>query len=205
MKTQFNQIIKGLPLLSIILTFFAVNAQARYAPIDVSSVNYTITNVTLVSDRVLEFDLYLKNTDASQPFELSIIQAGILVNSEIINGGNVTAMVVKGFSDLVGPQQPTIALFVKGPTTSIIKLAAKIGPGPGNGTIIKTTDQGTRICRLRITNSVPFAKARPNLTFSFNSVPYATKVFQYVGRVSTQITTSSSNCFSDGANPMLNE
>jgi len=43
------------------------------------------------------------------------------------------------------PANDQIALFVKGPTTSIIKLAAKIGPGPGNGTIIKTTDQGTRI------------------------------------------------------------
>ncbi len=205
MKKRIIQITNSILLFFIILTLSPVNAQARIAPLDVSSVNYTITNVVLVSDRILEFDLYLKDTDAGQPFELSIIQAGVLVNSEIINGGNITTAVVPGFSDLIAAQQLTTAIWAKGPTTSIIKITPKIGPGPGNGTKIKTTGQGTRICRVRITNSVPFAKARPNLAFCFASVPYPTKVFQYIGRVGTQVTTTSSNCFSEGANPVLNE
>jgi hypothetical protein len=206
MKTRIDQIIK-LILVSILIVpvCITIRAQARFAPLDVSSVNYILTNVNRVSDRVLEFDLYLKDIDASQPFELSIIQAGILLNSEIINAGNITTMIVPGFSDLVAPQQPTRAIWAMGPNTSAIKITPKIGPGAGKGTIIKTSGNGTRICRVRVTNSVPFAKAKPNLTFCFTSVPYPTKVFQYIGKVITQLTTNSGNCFTEGANPVLNE
>jgi hypothetical protein len=206
MKKHLNKAVNGLLLLSIIiLTFFSVKAQARYAPLDESTVNYTISNVVVVSDKVIEFDLYLKNMNPDKPFELSIIQAGVLVNSDIINGGNITTMVVPGFSDLIQQQQPTNAIWAKGPVTSIIKVTPKVGPGPGNGTIISTTEKGTRICRVRITNSVPFAKVRPNFTFCFTPSPYPTKVFQYIGRVSTQLMTNSGNCFSNAANPVLNE
>ena len=205
MKNRIIQIINGFLLLFIILTVFTGSAQARFAPLEVSSVNYTISNVVLVSDQILEFDLYLKDTDPSQPFVLSLTQAGILVNSEIVNGGNVTAMVVPGLSDLDSAQQPTKVLFVKSPITSIIKMASRIGPGPGNGTKISAKGQGTRICRIRITNSVPFAKAQPNLIFCFTTYPYPTKVFQYIGRISTQLATNSSNCFREASNPVLNE
>ena len=205
MKTRFSQISKGILLLYFLLHLLSVKAQERFVPTNTASINYTITNVVQVNDRILEFDLYLKNNDSIHPFELSIIQAGILVNSAIINGGNVTSLVVPGFSELVSSQQPTKTIFVKGPSTSTIKVAAKIGPGGGNGTIIKTNGQGTRICRLRITNSVPFAKERANLTFCFTIVPYPTRVFQYIGRISTLVTVNSSNCFNIAANPVLNE
>jgi hypothetical protein len=205
MKTNFTQNLKSNFFLTIILAFFFLNAQAIFSPPDGSPINYIITNVTQVNDRTLEFDLFLKNTDSANPLELSIIQAGILVNSEIVNGGKVTSMVVPGFSDLVSSQQPTTTIFVKGQTNSIIKLAAKIGPGAGNGTKISTTGKGTRVCRLRLTNTVPFAKAKANLSFCFTLTPYPTRVFQYVGRMSAQLIVNSSNCFRDAPDPVLNE
>lgn len=205
MKKVLFQKMTVIAVMFFTLTFIAGKSIAMNAKVDSTSVRYTITNLTIVNDHSFEFDLYLQDMDPSQSFELSIIQAGILVNSEIINGGEVMSELIAGISDLNPQQQPTKTTFVKGPGTSIIKVAPKVGPGPGNGTIIKTTKPGTKICRIRITNSVPFAKAKPNLTFCFTTAPYPTKVFQYNGRISNQITTTTENCVSESANPVLNE
>lgn len=205
MKNDFFQKMTVIVAICVTLTFIVGKSYAMNAKVDSTSVKYTINNLTIVNDHSFEFDLYLQDTDPSQPFELSIIQAGILVNSEIINGGEVRSEILSGSSELNPEQQPTKTIFVKGPGTSIIKVAPKVGPGPGKGTIIKTSKPGTKICRIRVTNSVPFAKAKPNLTFCFTTAPYPTKVFQYNGRISNQITTTAENCVGDSGNPVLNE
>jgi hypothetical protein len=185
----------------------AANTQAQPVVKDGAKVKFSITNLVAVSDKVVEFDLYLKDAGSDKPFELSIIQMGILVNSEIVNGGDVGAMVVSGFSELNQPQQPSTTLFVKGKDKekSIIKVAAKVCPGPGNGTIIKTTGKGTKVCRLRLTNTMPFAKVKPNLAFCFEKLPYPTKIYHYIGQISTQIPTNATNCVSETLNPVLNQ
>ena len=169
--------------------------------------NYTIANDVQTSDKTLEFDLYLLDYQPSIPFELSIIQSGILVNSEIIDGGNITTSILSGFSELVAVQQPTGCVWATGTLNGCIKITPKAGPGCGNGTIISTTGLGTRICRVRITNTVPFtAGSQANLAFNFTTAPYPTKVFQYSGIpcISTTLTTSTANCFSLATNPVLN-
>lgn len=169
--------------------------------------NYTIANDVQTSDRKLEFDLYLRNTLPPDTFELAIIQAGILVNSGILNGGTITASIVPGTSELVSSQQPTSITYATGTPNGCIKIAAKPGPQCGNGTIIDTTGLGTRICRVRITNSVAFASSsQANLAFNFTISPYPTKVFRYTGNPCSgvELTTSSSNCFSLASNPVLN-
>lgn len=205
MKTQLPKFGKSVLVLFIMVSCFIVNAQSRIAPADGANVNFTIENLTKISDKVFEFDLYLKDLGSDKPFELSLIQMGILVNSEIINDGEVMARIVPGFSELTTAQQPGTTLFVKAKGNSVIKVAAKIGPGAGNGTIIKKVDKGTKICRIRLTNTVPFAKAKPNLTFCFSKLPYPTKIYHYVDKVSVQIKTDASNCFGDKVNHILNE
>jgi hypothetical protein len=203
MKTSFAKLTKGILILCVILIATFISTQAQFSPTNVSSVTYAIKNFTRVNDRTLEFDLYLINNDSIKPFELSIIQTGIFVNSEIINDGNIKSMVVPGFSDLVSTQQPTSSIIVKRPSASLLKVAPKICPGPGNGTKIKG-GKGTRICRLRVTNTVPFAKAKANLTFCFTQALYPTAMFQYIGRVNTKVTLDSHNCINDTPNPVLN-
>ncbi len=163
---------------------------------------FTINNDVQISDRILEFDLYILNTNSGTPFELGGIQAGILVNPAIYNGGNLSISIVPGTSDLNIFQAPTSVIWSQ--TQNTIKLTPKAPPGTGNGTILSTTAPGSRVCRLRITNDVAFAQASADLTFNFSTVPYPTKVAEYIAGINTQLLSDASNCYSLASNPILN-
>lgn len=199
---------KFLFVMSVALLGYAsgLAAQRPYGPTSptgLSDIVYTMQNDEQVSDRILEFDLYLQDADANEPFELAIIQAGITLNPNIYNGGTVSISILAGTSQLVAAQQPTSVVWSQ--AQNCIKLTPRSGPGAGNGTIISTTAPGTRICRLRITNSEAFtANSTADLTFSFTTVPYPTKVFQYIGGVNTQVTSNSTNTYSQLSNVVLN-
>jgi len=151
----------------------------------------------------MEFDLLILDTEASTTFELGSIQAGIMVDPSIYNGGTISASIVPGTSMLNPSQQPSSILFSQ--SQNCIKLAPKAPPGIGNGTILSVDPfTPTRVCRIRIINTVPFAQAQPNLDFSFNSIPYPTKVSQYIGGLNTALITNTTNCFSQCANNLLN-
>jgi hypothetical protein len=169
--------------------------------------NFIIMNDVQTSDRTLEFDLYLLDTKPSVIFELAIIQAGILVNSNIINGGTITPSLVSGASELVAEQQPTNILFTTGATNGCLKMTPRTQPSCGSGTTISTTSPGTKVCRIRLTNSVAFtAGSQANLTFNFTTSPYPTKLYQFSGSPcsANSLATSGSNCFSLANNPILN-
>ena len=189
----------GLPAVVVTVT------QAAGTP---PELNYTIVNDVQTSDRTLEFDLYLLDAQTVTPLELSMIQTGILVNSGIINGGTITPSIIPGTSELLTAEQPNSIEWKTGSPAGCIKIAARPLPGCGYGTIISTSGLGTRICRLRITNSVPFtAGSQANMAFCFTATPFLiTKVFQYTGTpcASVQMTTSTTNCFSLATNPILN-
>lgn len=199
---------KFLLVMCVAIVGYAIGLQAQRpygpkSPTGLSDFVYTMQNDQQVSDRILEFDLYLQDADATEPFELAIIQAGITLNPNIYNGGTVTIAIVPGTSQLVAAQQPTSVVWSQ--AQNCIKLTPRSGPGSGNGTIISTTAPGTRICRLRITNSEAFtANSTADLTFSFTTSPYPTKVFQYIGGVNTQVTCNATNTFSQLANIVLN-
>ncbi|MBK7211954.1 MAG: hypothetical protein IPH88_01380 [Bacteroidales bacterium] len=166
-------------------------------------IRYTMANDVQTSDRTLEFDLLLLDTDPSQPFELATVQAGILVNSSIYNGGTLTASIVPGTSTLNSSQQPSSITFTQ--TANIIKLASKAPPGTGNGSIISSNSSSpSRICRIKLTNSLPFNQATPDLTFNLLTYPYATKLSQYVNNINTAQILNNDNCFSNCQNNLLN-
>ena len=203
MKKILNQMIKVLPFLLAILAVIQVNAQTRYAPYGASDFTFTIANDVQTSPTTMEFDLYLLDTDPTESFELASVQAGIIVNSGIYNGGTITISQVPGQSQLVTGQQPTSILWVQ--ATNAIKVIPKAPPGAGLGTIISQTVPGTKVCRIKITNTVPFtANSTANLTFNFTTTPYPTKVAQYIGGLNTQLACSATNCFSNAANIVLN-
>jgi hypothetical protein len=86
-----------------------------------------------------------------------------------------------------------------------VKVATRMYPGCGLGTVISTSSPGARLCRVKLTNSVAFASKRANLGFCFSSRPYASKLFYYNSNcVSTQLATDSTNCLNLTSNPVLN-
>jgi hypothetical protein len=196
MKKQITPLARALFLLLVMLVFVQANAQKRYAPLALADIRYTIENDVMVSPNEMQFDLFLLDTDWSDPFELSIIQAGILVNGAFLNGGTCTPSIVAGYSDLVASQQPTTTQWSTGTYGGCIKMTPRAGPGAGNGTIILPLGMGSRVARIKLVNSVPFpCGIVPNLTFNFTTSPYPTKVFAYFAGMSTQVTTNSTNCF----------
>ena len=164
---------------------------------------YTMANDEQTSDRTMEFDLLLLDLETSTPFELGSIQAGVLVNPAIYNGGTIIASIIPGTSTLSPLQQPISITFNQ--PQNCIKLAPKAPPGTGNGSILSPNQaEPTRLCRVKITNSVAFGQAQANLAFSFTNIPYPVKLSRYISGINTPMTTSILNCFSECANILLN-
>lgn len=187
-------------MMFVILALLITGFRATAGPSDFT---FTIANDVQTSDRTYEFDLYLLDTDAAQTFELSTVQAGILVNPAIYNGGTITVSIVPASSQLVAAQQPTSVIWTL--AQNAIKLTPNSPPPVGQGTILSQTGQGTRVCRLRITNSVAFAtNTHANLAFNFTTSPYPTRVSQIIGGINTQLTCNATNCFSNAVNPLFN-
>ncbi|MEI8203171.1 MAG: hypothetical protein WCH34_09185 [Bacteroidota bacterium] len=186
--------------------------------------NLELRNDVQVTDRMYEFDIYLTHTGnyiAPTTFELSSIQMGIYFNSAILNGGTAMATPIldslKPLNPFVSPfyqilsdintnqkQTPNhISIVDSSNNYQTIKITAKTS-FPGDGTIISRTS-GTRVMRVRITNSVAFANFKPNLSWSFDIPPsWPTKVNAYVDSVSKNITANGTFLTSGLSNPLLN-
>jgi hypothetical protein len=192
-------LLKTTTLLLIMMAVFQVKSQT------ISLYNLNICNDVQVTDRIMEFDLYLLDANATEPFELQMIQAGILINPAICNGGTISVTRLDGSSQLVPAQQPAAANINWVPSQSIIKLTAKLPTSAGTGTVISQTLPGTKVCRFRITNTQPFTvNSTADLAFSFTTIPFPTKVFQMIGTTGTQLSMSAVNCFPLVSNVALN-
>ncbi|MDR3705748.1 MAG: hypothetical protein P4L28_07585 [Paludibacteraceae bacterium] len=186
--------VRKLVLISALIVSACLYAEAQ-------SVSYTIRNEVQTSDRTLEFDLFLLNTETSIPIQIAEFQAGIYVNPDIENGGTISASIVPGASDMKRSQQPTAITYA----SNCVKIATRMYLGCGNATVISTSAPGTKLCRVRLTNSVAFASQKANLGFNFLARPYASRLFYYNSNcVSTQLVTDSTNCFNLTSNPVLN-
>src|SRR5574344_1391736 len=109
------------------------------------SFTYTIANDVQVSDKVVEFDVYLLNTNPSVKFEVSGVQLCITLNPAILNGGTITPSVVPGSSDMVASQVPMSFHFDNSNAAGVPML--KVAPAASNfgfSTFISGTAPGTR-------------------------------------------------------------
>ncbi|MHC1775270.1 MAG: FISUMP domain-containing protein [Lentimicrobium sp.] len=151
----------------------------------------TIQNIVQTATNVLEFDVYLLDTDPTQAFELSYIQMGINFNPDILNGAEI-AMVsrVPGLSELPPDMEP---IYINAVTSGLIRVEGRDYPGAGNGYIVSAVSPGTRITRLRITNPLAFTGgSTPDMSFTSSSATdpsYATKVAIYLGGITNTFLT----------------
>ncbi len=151
----------------------------KFTTNDLPYFNLDLRNDTFVSANVYEFDLYLMHTGnyiSPIQFEMATIQCGIYFNCDFLKGGIATATIVPGTQDdlPIWQQQTNANIFIVGPSTGLktigISFVAPLQPGTGVGysAIIKTISQGgSRIMRVRLTNSADFNHDEPNFHFSF--------------------------------------
>jgi hypothetical protein len=125
-----------------------------------------IENDDFVNEKTYEFDLILYADDESQNWEYALGVYYINIAPEFLNEGQVVANLIPGSSALNSSQQVKAVRFKQ--PGNYIAVAAKTPPGHGNGTIIKK--DGVKVCRIQLTNSVPFSnKNAPNLSFRWES------------------------------------
>jgi len=200
---MINKLLKifSIMLVSLTLAFNSYSQNPTYI--------MEIKNDSLVSPTEYIFDFYIKNTSTNPSWatswQLQGIQAGIKINSAILNGGTITPTIVAGFSDLLSSNQQTNAnLSMQGLSTANygLKMTAKAA-GVGSGTMILTTEM--RVCRIKLTNSVPYAvNSQPNFTWNFGTnIPWATKVTAFLP-AATEITVQANHLLTNFVNPLLN-
>ena len=201
-----------LPLLALLFSISTANAQALYSPLATEDFNLSVQNFVQPTANTIEFDVYLLDTDASQPFELASMQLGFLLNSAIYTGGTLSVSYNNTGSGLLASQQfsanPSIATNAAYAGQTLIRLAGKTPPGTGNGTIISTAGSGTLVTHFTITSSVPFTQnSTANLTFtsSTSATPlYATRVAEYINGTNTQLLVQAGVNAVVCCNPVLN-
>jgi hypothetical protein len=177
-------------LLTLVLSLCILGLFAPAAYSQTPTYTCTITNDSLVGSNIYEFDIYLLRTGTT-PMELGGAQFGFLFNDSIKNGGTLTASYVPGSVDtaIVNSGQTNSAF--NATVAGCIKIAAKLpSGGPGKGAQISNVAPGTRVGRLRLTNSVALGTAVPNIKYSFSTTPYATKLSVYIAAINTDITDS---------------
>jgi hypothetical protein len=207
MKTRlFTSFAIGVLILTHLV--LPVCSQVVSSPENTEDFLLTIRNVIQTADNIFEFDLWLQDTDSAQPMEIATLQFGILYHPDILAGCAATPQmvtVVPGSSQLPANMQPN------NPNTSIsglIRVAGRAVPGTGNGFMVSTTAPGTRICRLRFTNPVPFpVNTQPCLEFTSSMVTnplYATRVAIYINSTNTQLPVVPGENAQSLGNPVLN-
>lgn len=165
-----------------------------------------LINDSLVNPTTYEFDVYFKRTGAT-PFETYGLQLALLFSDSIRNGGTLAAIYIPGTSEMLTaqiPNNPNITSVVN--NKRVFKLAGKIPSGPGQGTLLSTTGNGTRLGRFRITVSgaAAFLGIQANLAWNFDQATwgYATKINAYVGGFPQDITVPAGH-LNELINPIL--
>ncbi len=152
-------------IMTIVFSFAFSAARAQ-------SCEYFIKNDTMLDARHLQFDIYLKAK--GEPFYYGMGQFKIEYNEALAKGGNITANINRGVTDLDTLQVPKSILQLKDNSFRIN--SASTYRKQSKCTLIKNKGLGTRICRVVLENTVNFPKVPANLHFIFNG-PGASAVY----------------------------
>ena len=164
-----------------------------------------LKNGELMALNQLEFDIYIKRTGAV-PFEVYNLQHCLIFDNSILNGGTPSFIYIPGTSEMNAAQVPTnpinILSVIGG--NRIIRIPGRNSSGPGLGTIISDTGNGTRFGRFRLATTAPILSYWITINWNFNQATYgyATKYSAYVNGLIRDITIPS-NHYSDLSNPCL--
>ncbi|MBK6965954.1 MAG: T9SS type A sorting domain-containing protein [Bacteroidales bacterium] len=188
MRKLLNRMLRMVPLLALVLSFAHTSAQRPYGPLAETDFQITMTNIVQPAgtNNVIEFDLYILDTDPSQLLPMATAQFGINFNLGILDGAaTTTGMTIalpyaEGFSDLPSSMAPNGASTL---ASGLIRIAGRAAPGCLDGFPISNVAPGTRANRFRFTSSVPFApNSTPNFIFTSSSATnpsYATRFAWY--------------------------
>ena len=175
-----------------------------------------LMNDILVAANQYEFDIWVKFTGSTNPVTPNLeaygFQHALIFDDAVRNGGTVTLTYVAGTSQMFPAQIPSNATNLLSVVAGkrVCKMAARIAPGPGSGTIISGVGNGTRFGRFRLeTTAAEFANIPVNLQFNFDQATYgyATKYQAYVDNVTlsplpTDITVPASHLNELSNNPV---
>lgn len=201
MKQFILQSVKGFLFFCLVFSFTSVHAERkiRYSPLASSDYLLSVQNLTQTAPNKLEFDIYLLDTDPTEPFILNLISFGFLFNSGIYSGG-VATVAMDNTNSQLNPFQalyvdPILETNTKYPNQTLLSLASFDPVSIANRrTTISTTGYGTLITHLIITNSVPFVdKSTPDIVFCSSAVfspYYPTIVTQWIAPLSTILVTT---------------
>jgi hypothetical protein len=144
----------------------------------------TFANQKQVTNKIIEVDIYLLST-GSTPFELATITMGFTYNNAIKGRGTLKATWVQSSSQLSNLiELPTI---LNSTTAGVVKIPGKTPAGAGNGSIISNISPGTKIGRLRLTNSTKFASGQQLNLIWTTGAPYPTGIDAYVSRINVSL------------------
>ena len=193
---------------SVLLVMVIACLLAPVSYTQVPTYSYTLANDTKTGDNRYEFDIYLLRTGTT-PMQLGGAQFGFTYNNAVKNGGTMTASMVPGSVDTAITASGQTNIHFNTTTDGCIKIAAELSAqGPGTGANISNIIPGTRIGRIRLTNSIPFINLNLNLNWNFSSISpnYPTKISVYIpaspGGINTDI-TDTTEFFNALLNPAL--
>jgi hypothetical protein len=156
----------------------------------------TLSNDSLSLPNVYEFDITMLSNDTSS-IELAGINFGFTFNHLVLDNGSLSVAWVPQSSELTNQSElPKNFIATTNRKDSslvgIIKIGPRIPPGFGNGSIISNKGRGTRIGRLRLTNSVNFADAQMNINWNFLKTGglYPTTITVYIDKKNTNVTSA---------------
>jgi len=183
MKKFLRFLLKNMLIAALFLNITHSVAQNKERKPTSDDFRVSIQNVKQTDDKTIEFDICILKTNRKLKFELASFQAGIKFNTQILGGAPQSpdmTQILAGTSELADSISPMV---VNTASAGLIRLAGRPAPKKGGGTLVPDKGKGLRICRLKLTNSVPFAaNLSPDFQFTAN-VPaqksYATRVAVY--------------------------
>jgi hypothetical protein len=167
---------------SVSNTFTIITPESAYP-----TFNMTLAN-GVKADSIYEVDIYMLSTDTAK-IEIASITLGFTIDNSPLNGGTLTASWVPGSNELTNTTQIPTTFNTSAVSNGlrVIKIAGKIPPGSGNGSMISNISPGTRIGRLRLGNSTLFTDQSLNIAWEFTLYP--TSINAYVNTTNTNITS----------------
>lgn len=193
MKTTNKTTKAILAAVCIFLAFnFSIANESRY--------KLSVENINNISDKALEFDIYLLNTGSEkEELRYSLGQYFLDFNTGIANGGNLTYTIVK--SDLPESMRPRKAV-VK--DNQLMLIVNTVNPDKANLPLISRNGKGTLIATMRLETSADKLSGSPDLKWSSAPDKLRTKIFVYEGNKNVEITNAENNIVeTDGNNVNL--
>jgi len=141
----------------------------------------------VLTGKVLEFDVYVQST-AVDPIQLAGVGLAFQFNTSALNGGSVTASIVPNSSELTNTSQiPSSFICSTSGLQTVVILPARIPPGIGSGSLLSTVSPGTKLYRLRLTNTNSWVISGTDLIDLTTSDQYPISFTAYVNGSNTII------------------